>query len=222
MILALDRISMPSLAVETSGNPPEAESSAASQAPAWVVAIAASAGGLTALTHVLSALPADFAAPIVVLQHVRADHHSFMAEILDRKVPLAVEPARDGERITAGRVYVAPPGRHLLIGADGVLALTDTERVRFVRPAADLLFQSLAESLGPRAVAVVLTGTGKDGADGVREIHRRGGTVIVQDKASSAFFGMPGASIRTGMVDRILPLDEIAPALLALIRTDER
>ena len=203
-------------------SPPEAESSVASQAPARVVAIAASAGGLAALTHVLSSLPADFAAPIVVLQHLTPDHRSFMAEILSRSVSLAVEPARHGERITAGRIYVAPPGRHLLVGADGVLALSDTERVQFVRPAADVLFHSLAESLGPRAVAVVLTGTGKDGADGVREIHRRGGTVIVQDEASSQFFGMPDASIKTGMVDRVLPLDEIAPALVALTRGGER
>lgn len=199
-------------------SPPEAENTATSRTPARVVAIAASAGGLSALTHVLTALPADFGAPIIVLQHMRAGQKSFMAEILDRRVPLAVAPAQPGERITGGKVYVAPPGRHLLVGADGVLALSDTERVRFVRPAADVLFQSLAESLGPRAVAVVLTGTGKDGADGVQEIHRRGGTVIVQDEASSEFFGMPDASIRTGMVDRVLPLDEIAPALLDLIR----
>lgn len=203
-------------------SPLEAEKPIASQTPARVVAIAASAGGLAALTHVLSALPADFAAPIVVLQHMRAGQKSFMAEILDRRVPFAVEPARHGERIAVGKVYVAPPGRHLLVGADGVLALSDTERVQFVRPAADVLFSSLAESLGPRAVAVVLTGTGRDGADGVREIHRHGGTVIVQDEASSEFFGMPDASIRTGMVDRVLPLDEIAPALLDLTRGGKR
>ncbi|HSK75150.1 MAG TPA: chemotaxis protein CheB [Thermoanaerobaculia bacterium] len=198
------------------------EAPAASQTPARVVAIAASAGGLSALTHVLTALPAGFGAPIIVLQHLRADQKSFMAEILGRRVALPVASARHGERLTVGKVYVAPPGRHLLVLADGVLALSDTERVRFVRPAADVLFHSLAESLGPRAVAVVLTGTGKDGADGVREIHRRGGTVIVQDEASSQFFGMPGASIKTGMVDRVLPLDEIAPALVALTRGGER
>lgn len=199
-------------------SPPEAENTATSRTPARVVAIAASAGGLSALTHVLTALPADFGAPIVVLQHMRAGQKSFMAEILDRRIPLAVAPAQQGERLTGGKVYVAPPGRHLLVLPDGLLALSDTERVRFVRPAADVLFRSLAESLGPRAIAVVLTGTGKDGADGVREIHRRGGTVIVQDEASSEFFGMPDASIQTGMVDRVLPLDEIAPALLDLIR----
>lgn len=194
------------------------EAPVSSRAPARVVAIAASAGGLSALTHVLTALPADFAAPIIVLQHLKADQKSFMAEILGRRVILPVAPAQHGERLAAGKVYVAPPGHHLLVLPDGVLALSDTERVRFVRPAADVLFRSLAESLGERAVAVVLTGTGSDGADGVREIHRRGGTVIVQDEASSAFFGMPDASIRTGMVDRVLPLDEIAPALLDLTR----
>jgi two-component system chemotaxis response regulator CheB len=188
--------------------------------PAYVVGIAASAGGLTALTRVLSCLPADFAAPVLVVQHLDPHHRSLLAEILDRRIPLAVTEAREGDRLSAGRVYIAPPNRHLLVRASGVLALSDSGRIQYVRPAADLLFQSLAESWGTGAVAVVLTGKGQDGADGVREIHRQGGLVIVQDEATADFFGMPGASIRTGDVDRVLALEAIAPALIELIQGD--
>lgn len=188
--------------------------------PAHVVAIAASAGGLSALTRVLSALPSHFPAPILIVQHLDPRHPSLLAEILDHRIPLAVTEAREGDRLSAGRVYIAPPDRHLLVRPDGVLALSDSGRVRYVRPAADLLFQSLAESWGVGAVAVVLSGRGQDGADGVREIHRQGGIVIVQNEATADFFGMPGAAIETGDVDRVLPLEAIAPALIELTRGD--
>jgi two-component system chemotaxis response regulator CheB len=188
--------------------------------PAHVVAIAASAGGLSALTVVLSLLPSDFAAPILVVQHLDPRHRSPLAEILDYRIALWVTEAREGDRLSAGRVYVAPPDRHLLVRASGVLALSDTERVQYVRPAADLLFHSLAESWGVGAVAVVLSGKGQDGAEGVREVHRHGGTVIVQNEATADFFGMPGAAIGTGGVDRVLPLDAIAPALIELAHGD--
>ncbi len=119
-------------------------------------------------------------------------------------------------------MYVAPPGRHLLVGREGRLTLSDTGRVHFVRPSADVLFVALAESWGAGAIAVVLTGTGSDGADGVCAVKDHGGTVIVQDKASSRFFGMPDAAIRTGKADRILPLGEIAPALIDLTEGGSR
>jgi two-component system, chemotaxis family, protein-glutamate methylesterase/glutaminase len=169
---------------------------------------------------VLSILPSDFPAPILVVQHLDPHHRSPLAKILDHRIPLAVTEAREGDRLSAGRVYIAPPNRHLLVRASGVLALSDSERVQYVRPAADLLFHSLAESWGMGAVAVVLSGKGQDGADGVREIHRHGGTVIVQDEATADFFGMPGAAIGTGDVDRVLPLEAIAPALIELTQGD--
>jgi two-component system, chemotaxis family, protein-glutamate methylesterase/glutaminase len=182
------------------------------------VGLAASAGGLTALSHVLSSLPADFAAPLLVVQHLDPHHRSWLAEILGRRVALTVRQVRGGEQIAAGNVYVAPPDHHLLLGRTGVLDLSDLARVQHVRPSADLLFTSLAEAWGPGAVAVVLTGTGRDGAAGVLAIKERGGTVIAQDEASADFFGMPGAAFRTGVVDRVLPLEEIAAALVALTR----
>jgi len=182
-----------------------------------VVAIAASAGGLAALSEVLSALPADFAAPILVVQHLDPHHRSWMAEILSQRTGLRVLQVQGGERLATGTVFIAPPDRHLLVGADGVLSLADTVRVQYSRPSANVLFSSLAESWGAGAIAVVLTGSGTDGAEGVRAVKAHGGTVLAQDEASAEFFGMPGAARRTGVVDRVLPLDEIAPALVKLI-----
>lgn len=182
-----------------------------------VVGLAASAGGLKALLHVLSALPADFPAAVLVVQHVDPRHKSWMAEILDRKVSMPVRQVVGGERLAAGAVWVAPPDRHLLVDAEGLLSLVETPRVQFVRPSADRLFASLAEGFGARAIAVVLTGTGRDGAAGVRAVKARGGTVIVQDEVSSEHFGMPGAAIATGLADRVLPLSSIAPALCELV-----
>ena len=179
------------------------------------MALAASAGGLAALTHVLSSLPPDFAAPLLVVQHVDPRHRSWLAEILSRRVALAVTQVQGGEQIAAGTVYVAPPDHHLLLGQGGALELSDLARVQHVRPSADLLFTSLAEAWGPGAIAVVLTGTGRDGADGVLAVKRQGGTVIAQDEAAE-FFGMPDAAFRTGVVDQVLALDDIAPALVRL------
>ncbi len=180
-----------------------------------LVALAASAGGLTALSRILESLPADFPAPIVVVQHVDPRHRSLMAEILGKRTALRVKEAEEGERISRGTVYIAPPDRHLLVNADGSLSLTQTELVHFVRPSADLLFESAAAGYTNRAIAVVLTGTGSDGAMGVQAIKKMGGTVIVQDSAQ--FSGMPTAAIQTGIVDFILPLEDIPNALITLV-----
>lgn len=187
-----------------------------------IVAMAASAGGLNALTLVLGALPKEFAVGILVVQHLDPRHRSLMAEILGRRTPLTVMEARHGDRVLPGTVHVAPPDRHLLVDAEGVLTLTHTELVHFVRPSADLLFESTAASFRERAVAVVLSGTGSDGAMGVKAIKKMGGTVIVQDKESSEFFGMPEAALRTGSVDFVLTLAEIAPALHTLVTANRR
>ena len=186
-----------------------------------VVAMAASAGGLTALSEVLSSLPPDFPATIVVVQHLDPRHRSLMAEILDRRTNLTVKQAAEGETLASGTVYIAPPNRHLLINRDGTVSLTQSELVHFVRPSADLLFESVAASYKERAIGVILTGTGSDGSMGVRAIKKMGGTVIAQDKTSSEFFGMPSAAIETGSVDFILPLSEIGAALVTLVMKNE-
>jgi two-component system, chemotaxis family, protein-glutamate methylesterase/glutaminase len=165
----------------------------------------------------LSGLPDDFPATLVVVQHLDPRHRSLMADILSRTTGLAVRQAREGDRLETATTYIAPPNRHLLVNSDRTLSLTQTELVHFVRPSADLLFESVAASFKERAIAVVLSGTGSDGSMGVRAIKKMGGTVIVQDEKSSEFFGMPGAAMQTGCVDFTLPLEEIAPALITLV-----
>ena len=187
------------------------------ESPAFhTVAFAASAGGIPALMEVLSQLPADFPAALVIVQHVNPRHRSALASILARRTALAVSEAHEGDKLRQGHVYTAPPNRHTVVKSDYTLSLTDTERVHFVRPSADVLFESVAASCRKRAIAVVLSGSGLDGADGVAAIKRMGGTVIVQDPSTAESGGMPQAAIKTGMADFALRLDEIAPTLLTL------
>lgn len=191
-----------------------------SSPPQKVVAICASAGGLSALSQVLSALPANFPAAITVVQHVSPHYPSMMADILSRRTKLPVVQVRPGDYLRTGTVYIAPPDHHLLVNADGSLSLSHSELVHFVRPSADLLFESVAASFKQQAIAVVLTGTGSDGAMGVRAIEEMGGTVIVQDYKTAEFGGMPEAAINTGVVDLVLSLNEIAPTLVKLVAVE--
>ncbi|HLF26701.1 MAG TPA: chemotaxis protein CheB [Anaerolineae bacterium] len=186
-----------------------------------VIALASSAGGLKALSQLISALPGAFPAAVVVVQHLDPRHRSLMADILARRTVLQVKQAQEGDQLCPATVYIAPPNRHLLVNSDGTLSLAQTELVHFVRPSADLLFESVAASFKDRVIAVVLTGTGSDGGMGVQAIKKMGGTVIAQDEATSEFFGMPGAAIQTGCVDFVLPLDEIAAALVTLVMTGD-
>jgi len=135
---------------------------------------------------------------------------------------MPVVHGEEGMELEPDHVFLAPPDRHMLIKRSGTLTLTDSELVNFVRPSADLLFESVAAAYGDRAIAVVLTGSGHDGALGVTAIKQRGGTVVAQDEASSEFFGMPSAAIKTGAVDFVLPLEEIAPTLTTLVAQQTR
>jgi len=182
-----------------------------------IVAIASSAGGVTALSELLAELPSSFPATILVVQHLSPSYVSHLAEILARKTQLPVKPAENGEHARLGTIYIAQPNQHLLIAPDRILSLTQTELVHFLRPSADILFKSVAAAYGKRAIAVVLTGTGKDGAMGVKAIHQMGGKVIVQDPATAEFNAMPKNAIATGSVDFILPLPEIAEKLICLV-----
>jgi two-component system chemotaxis response regulator CheB len=164
---------------------------------------------------VLSALPEGFPASIVVVQHLDPRHRSLMADILRRRTAVKVKQAEEGERLNLATAYIAPPNRHLLVNADRTLSLSQSELVHFVRPSADLLFESVAASFKDRAIAVVLSGTGSDGSMGVEAIKKMGGTVIAQDENSSEYFGMPGAAAHSA--DFVLPLEAIGPALVTLI-----
>jgi len=186
-----------------------------------VIAIASSAGGLKAMSIVLNALPPAFSPSIVVVQHLDPRHRSLMAHILSRRTVLPVKEAEEADKLARGTVYIAPPNKHLLVNPDATLSLSQSELVHFVRPSADLLFESVAGSFRERAIAVVLTGTGSDGSMGVKAIKKMGGTVLAQDEASSEFFGMPHAAIQTGCVDFVLSLAEMAGALVTLVQTGD-
>jgi two-component system chemotaxis response regulator CheB len=186
--------------------------------PFEIVAIAASAGGLHALTVVLASLPADLPAAVLVVQHVMPDRPSLLASILGRRCPLRVKEAEEGDVIEPGGVYVAPPNHHLLVGADRQVRLTSTEAVHFARPSADATFESAAGAYGAHTLAVVLSGSGLDGGAGAMSVKRVGGTVIVQDPAEAQFDGMPTAAVDRGAADYVLPLNRIAPAIDRLVR----
>ena len=184
-----------------------------------VVAIAASAGGLRAISEILSALPADFPAAIVVVQHLSPLYRSYMPELLNSRTQLRVKHAQTGDLLLSRTVYIAVPDKHLLVNPDGRLFLSDSLKVNFVRPAADNLFISLAATYKIRAIAVVLTGKLSDGLLGVLAIKKHGGTAIAQDEATSEYFSMPKSAIDTGKVDFILPLNAIASTLISLVMT---
>jgi two-component system chemotaxis response regulator CheB len=190
--------------------------------PFSVVALCASAGGLDAISQILSHLPADFGAAITVVQHLNPHYPSMMVEILARRTALSVKQAEERDVLSPGTVYVAPPDLHLLVNSDNTLSLSRSSLVHFVRPSADLLLESVAASFKDRAIAVILTGTGSDGAMGVRAIKRMGGTAIAQDRETAEFFGMPEAAIDTEMIDLILPLTEIAAQLLSLVAVQNK
>ena len=184
-----------------------------------VVAIAASLGGLQAISEILSALPADFPAAITIVQHLSPLYPSHLAEILNNYTALQVKQAESGELLCPGTVYVAVPNKHLVVTPNGKLSLSGAAKVHFCRPAANVLFQSVASSYKARAIAVVLTGRDSDGVLGVLAIKKHGGTVIAQDEASCKCFSMPQAAINTGKVDFVLPPKAIASTLVNLVTT---
>ena len=184
-----------------------------------VIAMAASVGGLKALSVILGGLPADFPAAITIVMHLAPNHKSLLAEILKCRTSLAVRQARAGDRLRPARVFVAPPNHHLFVVPGGHLELSSpaSEKFHHARPSAEPLFASVAEVYKKKAIGVVLTGGDGDGALGVRIIKEQGGQVIAQDRPTSQDFSMPETSIKTGDVDFILPLDEIAPKLIELV-----
>ena len=183
-----------------------------------VIAMAASAGGLKALSTILGSLPVDFPAAIAIVMHLSPDHQSLLAEILNTRTPLVVRQAENGDVLCHSCVFVAPPNHHLSVTKGGVLRLSSprAEKIHFARPSAEPLFASVAGIYKSRATAVVLTGGDGDGSFGVQIIKDNGGMVIAQDRSTSQDFSMPETSIKTGDVDFILPIQEIAPILIQL------
>lgn len=177
------------------------------------MALGASAGGLESLGRILEALPATFPAPVLVALHLDPNHRSQIVSILQARTRLHVVAARSGLRIQAGKVYVALPNKHLEL-AHGKLRLTQAPRVSYSRPSIDVLFASVAKAAGPGAIVAVLSGTGSDGAQGVAAIKEHGDLAVAEDAATAAFDGMPAASGRTGLLDAVLPVGQIAAFLM--------
>ena len=166
------------------------------------------------MLEVLGQLPSDLAAAVIAVLHLTPGHRSLLPNILQRGTNLAVKQAADGDMLERGTAYVAPPDAHLLATKGDRLRLDKSELVHHVRPSADVLLLSLAQTQRDRCVAVVLSGTGIDGAAGAAAVKRAGGTVLAQDEATSEYFGMPGAAILAGGVDETLPLTRIGAAVV--------
>ena len=182
------------------------------------VALVGSAGGLNAVSVVLAALPAELAAPVIVLLHLDPNHISRLAPILARKARLSVKQAETGDALVAGHAFVAPPASHLLVTLNGSLELGHGPPVGRLRPSADVFLTSLALAYGTGTLAVILSGAGHDGAAGAAAVKLAGGTVIAQDRESAEYFGMPGAAIEEHAVDQVLPLGDVAVAVLEFVQ----
>jgi len=185
--------------------------------PPELVVMGASLGGPRALATILGGLPTSFPLPVAVVQHIAVGFTGGLAGWLDQECALEVGEAVDGEPLRPGRVVLAPSGRHLLV-ARGRVHLSDAPPVDTFKPSVNPLFVSAARHYGRRACGVLLTGMGRDGAEGLKALREQGGTTLVQDEATSAVFGMPRAAIELGAADRILPLSEIPRVLLELAR----
>jgi two-component system chemotaxis response regulator CheB len=184
-------------------------------ADARVVVVGTSLGGLRALEVILHGLGADFPLPIAVVQHRSAEWEgqpSQLTGLLQLHSALPVVEAGDKEPMLGGHVYLAPPDYHLLVD-EGMLALSVDARVLHARPSVDVLFESAAEAYREGVLGVLLTGASADGTAGAQRIKRHGGTVIAQDPSSCESPIMPQSAITAGIVDRVLPLEEIAPFL---------
>ena len=182
--------------------------------PRDVIAIGGSAGSLDAIFASVAGLPSDFAGNVFVVSHI-GSHRSHLPELLSRVGPLPARHAEDCEPIRPGIIYVAPPDRHMLVYPSAI-RLSRGPRQHFTRPAINPLFRSVARSFGPRVIGVVLSGTGNDGAIGLREIHQAGGLTVIQNPEAALYPDMPRNAARAVRPDHLASIDELAPVLVRL------
>ncbi len=196
--------------------PPKAKASALAPNhwPYDLIAIGASAGGFNAIIEILTDLVVPLPA-ILVVQHLNPTKESHLASLLAMKTRRTVKQAEHCELILPGYVYVAPPDQHLLVGP-GKIQLVHSQLVHFCRPSIDLLFESVAGVYGSRSIAIILSGSNKDGAVGIRAVREAGGTTVAQDPKSADYHVMPQAAIDTGCVDYVVNIGTISSLLMRL------
>ena len=182
-----------------------------------VVIIASSTGGPRALTALFSSLPKGFPAPILIVQHMPQGFTESFAKRLDSIGTVPCQEAREGERIIPGLALIAPGGRHMIIKPDHTIGFTDDPQIHGVRPAADYLFKSAAAVYGSRCLGAVLTGMGKDGAQGALEVLKRGGLTLGESEKSCVIYGMPKAAKDIGAVTEEFPIEQMAGALVSCL-----
>ena len=185
--------------------------------PRDIIVVGASLGGIGALGELAGGLPANLPAALLVVLHTHPDSPRYLAQIIGQRSALPVAYADQDMAVERGRIYLAPPDRHLKVAPPGVCRLDKGCKVRFHRPAADVLFRSAAQSFGERVVGVVLTGGDGDGADGLRRIRAAGGVAVVQTPADALADGMPRSAIAGDHPDFVLPLAEMAALLTRLV-----
>ncbi|MBN1219700.1 MAG: chemotaxis-specific protein-glutamate methyltransferase CheB [Anaerolineae bacterium] len=182
-----------------------------------IIAIASSTGGPGVLAKILSGLPAEFAVPVLIVQHIMAGFAEGLATWLNQLLPFEVRLAKSNDEPQAGQVLIAPDNHHLVVNNRGLIALSHDPPLHGLRPSANYLFNSVAQVYGVTAIGVILTGMGNDGAEGLRALRDTGAHTIAQDQASCVVFGMPAVAIELGAAEQILPADKIAAALLELV-----
>ena len=185
-----------------------------------LVAIASSTGGPVALSELLPKLPASFPVPIVITQHMPKEFTSSFASRLNETSKIEVVEGFSGLTLKPGRAVIAPGGSHLVFkrrAGKAFCELSDAPPVLFVKPAANIMFNSIAEEFGGNVLCVILTGMGRDGADGAMKLKRLGAYVIAESQKTAVVYGMPKAVVDAGVVDEILPLNEIPDALLRIL-----
>lgn len=186
--------------------------------PQWLIVVAASAGGIQALRALLADLPPELPASVVLVQHRTPGRDACLVDLFARRTRWPVRVADQGERIQAGRVYLARADSHLTITPDLAFLYRNGTKIRFLRSSANPLFDSAAKVFGSHVIAVVLSGSGQDATNGVQGVKANGGVVIAQDETTAAHWDMPRAAIASGAVDYVLPIEAIAPVLDLLVR----
>jgi chemotaxis response regulator CheB len=196
---------------------PRSQFALPSRPPACLIAVGASAGGPAAIAEILGRLPADFPAPMVIVQHVDPQFAQGLANWLDCQTPMEVRLAQENDHPEAGTVLLAGRDSHLVFVNSARLGYTRLPEDSAYSPSVDVFFRSVARFWPGHAVGVLLTGMGRDGADGLRALRRRGVRTIAQDRATSAVYGMPKAAAEIGAAEAILPLDQIAARLMEIV-----